>query len=102
MVFYRESRKGVKMTNAVIQKVSMNLVTQEQKDAWQNVRDHYGPEFSNSGVLFDLVRIKNYEAKGFRSNRDRLNDLDKEMAEVKSMIKEILAKIGGGVTWPTK
>ncbi len=78
------------MANNGVVKITMNLTTNEQKETWEDVRGHYGPEFSNSAILYDLTRIKRYEVKGFKSNRDRLNDLDKEVAELKTMVREIL------------
>ena len=81
-------------TNEGITKVTMNLTTPEQKQTWGTVRSPYGSEFSNSAVLYDLVRIKCYEAKGARSNRDRLDALDKEVSELKVMIRAIVTKVG--------
>ena len=82
------------MENEGITRVSMNLTTSEQKQNWGTVRGHYGDEWSNSAVLYDLVRIKCYESKGARSNRDRLDALDREVAELKTMFNKIAAKVG--------
>lgn len=82
------------MPKKMIAKVVMNLTNQEQQETWDTVRNHYGKEYSNSAVLYDLVRIKCYEAKGFKSNRDRLDDLDKEVAELKATINKIAKKVG--------
>lgn len=78
------------MENQGIIRVAMNLTTQEQKDTWNVVRAHYGKEFSNSAVLFDLVRIKCYEANGQISNRDRFDAIMKEIAELKKIAQNIL------------
>lgn len=82
------------MANAAITRIALNLTTPEQKETWDTVRAHYGPEFSNSAVLYDLVRIKCYEAKGARSNRDRLDALDREVAELKDIVRSIASKVG--------
>ena len=60
-------------------RVSMNLTTVEKIAIWFIVRNHYGDAFSNSDILWDLVRIKGYETKGERSNRFRLDQLDQRL-----------------------
>lgn len=83
------------MANEGIVKVAMNLTTDEQKETWENVRSHYGKEYSNSAVLYDLVRIKSYEASGQKSNRDRLDTLDKRVSGMEETLALILEKLGG-------
>jgi hypothetical protein len=81
------------MAQEGVVKVAMNLTTQEQKETWGNVRSHYGKEYSNSAVLYDLVRIKSYQVNGSMSNRDRLDGLDKRVDRIEQSLALILKKL---------
>jgi hypothetical protein len=80
-----------------IMRVTMNLTTPAQQTAWQVVKDHYGDQFSGSGVLWDLVRIKAYEVKGERSNRFRLDQIDQRLDRIEKLIQLVYDVLTGQV-----
>lgn len=82
----------------VLLKVAMNLTTDEQCATWENVREHYGKEYSNSAVMYDLVRIKSYQVDGHLSNRDRLDTLDKRVDRMEQTLTLILERLTGDKT----
>jgi hypothetical protein len=70
-----------------ILRVTMNLTTAAQQDAWRRVKAHYGDQFSGSATLWDLVRIKDYEIKGERSNRFRLDQIDQRLDRIEKLLQ---------------
>lgn len=67
------------MARTGITQIVLSLTNDEMRQTWENVRSHYGKEYSNSHVLYDLVRIKSYEIDEKMTNRTRLNRIDAKL-----------------------
>lgn len=66
----------------------INMVTEKQREDWKKVKAHFGPGWSNSRILNELVRIKAYEIEGQESNRFRLARVESKLDSIEEKLNQ--------------
>ena len=70
------------------------LSDEEDIKSWHIVRDHYGPEYSNSAVIADLVRKKANDISGKRTNRQVTERMLEAVERLDSRMRRVEEKLG--------
>lgn len=76
-----------------ITQVIVNLTSDEMRATWEAVKSHYGDEYSNSHVLYDLIRVRRNEIREKLTNRDRFANIDKRLANLEELVQEVLKEL---------
>ena len=73
--------------------VILTLTSDEMRETWEAVKSHYGDEYSNSHVLYDLVRIRRNEIRDKLTNRDRYASINERLTKLEEAVQEVLKEL---------